>query len=166
MWQLNHKESWAPKNWCFWTVVLEKALQSPMDSQEIKPVIPKGNQPWIFIGRTDAETETPKFWLLDAKSRFIRKDPDAGTDWRQEKGMTEDEMVGWHYWLNGHGSGRWWRMEAWCAAAYEVAKSQTQLSDWTIIIYICICMYIHTYIHTCNEYMYSVSLAILLFLDI
>ena len=102
MCELDHKESWAPENWCFWTVVLEKTLENPLD-YKIKPVNPKGNQPWIFIGRTDAETEAPILWLCDVKSRLFRKDPDAGKDWRQEeKGITEDEIVGWHHWLNGH----------------------------------------------------------------
>ena len=96
------KERWAPKNWCFWSVVLEKALESPLDCREIKPVNPKGNQSWIFIGMTDAEAETPILWPLDAKSQLIGKDPDAGKDWRQEKGTTEDEVVGWYHWLNGH----------------------------------------------------------------
>ena len=96
-------ESWVLKNWCFWTVVLEKILESPLDCKEIKPVNPKGNQSWIFMGRTDAEAESPILWPPDAKNRLIRKDPDAGKDWRQEeKGMTEDEMVGWHHWLNGN----------------------------------------------------------------
>ena len=103
MWELDHKEGWALKNWCFWTVVLEKTLESPLDCKEIQPVNPKGNQPWIFIGRTDAETEAPLLWPPDVKTWFIRKDPDAGKDWGQEeKGMTEDEIVGWHHWLNGH----------------------------------------------------------------
>ena len=94
MWELDHKESWAPKNWCFWTVVLEKTLESSLDCKEIKPVNPKGNQPWIFIRRTDAEA--PILWLPDAKSQLIRKDPDAGKDWtEEEKGTTEDKMVGW-----------------------------------------------------------------------
>ena len=94
---------WAPKNWCFWTVVGEDSWESPLDCKEIKPVNPKGNQSWIFIGRTDAETETPILWLPDAKNWLIRKNPDAGKDWRQEeKGMTEDETVGWHHWLDGH----------------------------------------------------------------
>ena len=113
MWELDYKESWVPKNWCFWTVVLEKTLKSPLDSKEIQPVHPKGNQSWIFIGRTDAEAETPILWPPDAKSWLICKDPDAEKDWRQEeKGMTEDEMVGWHHRLNGHefwvNSGSWW----------------------------------------------------------
>ena len=103
MWELDCEESWAPKNWCFWTVVLEKTLESPLDCKEIKPVHPKGNQSWIFIGRADAEAETPVLWPPDAKSWLIWKDPDAGKDWGQEeKGMTEDEMVWWHHGLNGH----------------------------------------------------------------
>ena len=102
MWVLDYKESWAPKNWCFWTVALEKSLESPLDGKEIKPVDPKGNQSWIFIGRTDAEAETLLLWPSDAKNWLIGKDPDAGKDWRQEKGMTENEMVGWHHRLNGH----------------------------------------------------------------
>ena len=103
MLELDHKESWALKNWCFWTGVLEKTLQSPLDSKEIQPVNPKGNQSWIFMERTDAEAETPILWTCDAKKWLIWKDPDAGKDWRQEeKGTTEDEMVGWHHWLDGH----------------------------------------------------------------
>ena len=98
------EESWVPKNWCFWTVVLEKTLKSPLDYKEIQPVHPKGDQSWVFIGRTDAEAETPKLWPPHAKSWLIGKDPDAGRDWGQEeKGTTEDEMVGWHHWLDGHG---------------------------------------------------------------
>ena len=103
MWELDRKECWAPKNGCFWTVVFKKTLESPWDCQEIQPVHPKGNQSWIFIGRTDAEAENPTFWPPDAKNWLIWKDSDARKDWRQEeKGMTEDEMVGWHHWLNGH----------------------------------------------------------------
>ena len=99
-------ESWAPKNWCFWTVVLEETLESPLDRKEIQPVSLKGNQPWIFIGRTDVEAETPILWPPDAKSWLIGKDPDAGKVWGQEeKGTTEDEVVGWHHWLDGHGFG-------------------------------------------------------------
>ena len=102
MWELDYKESWVQKNWCFWIVVLEKTLESPLDCKEIKPIHRKGNQSWIFIGRTDAEAETPILWLPDPKNWLIWKDPDAGKDWRQEeKGMTEDEMVGWHHWLYG-----------------------------------------------------------------
>jgi len=121
---------WALKNWYFWTVVLEKALESPLDCREIQPVHPKGNQSWIFIGRNDAEAEAPILWSPDAMNWLTRKDPDAGKDWRQEKGTTEDEMVGWHHWLDGHefeqalgvGDGQ---------GSHGVAKSQTRLSDWT-----------------------------------
>ena len=111
MWELDYKESWVPKNWCFWPVVLEKTLESPLDCKEIKPVNPKGNQSWIFIGRTDAEAEAPILWASDTKNCFPGKDPDAGRDLRQEKKeMTEDEMVGWHHRLDGHwaSSGSWW----------------------------------------------------------
>ena len=107
MWELDHKEIWALKNWCFWTVVLEKTLESPLNCKEIKAVNPKGNQSWIFIGRTDAEAETPILWLPDVKYWFIKKDHDAGKYWRQEeKGSTEDEMVGWHHRLNGQESAK------------------------------------------------------------
>ena len=103
MWELDYKESWASKNWCFRTVVLEKTLESPLDCKKIKPVSPKGNQSWIFTGRTDAEAESPLLWPPNVKNWLIRKDPDAGQDWKQEeKGMTEDEMVGWHHQLDGH----------------------------------------------------------------
>ena len=103
MWDLDYKESWVPKNWCFWTVVLKKTLESPLDCKEIQPVHPKGDQPWLFIGRTDIEAETLILWPPDAKSWLIWKDPDAGKHCEQEeKGMTEDEMVRWHHWLNGH----------------------------------------------------------------
>ena len=102
MWDLDHKESLAPKTWCFGIVVLEKTLEIPLDCKEIKPVHPKGNQSWIFIGRIDAEAEAPIIWPPDAELIYL-KDPDAGKDWRwEEKGMTEDEMVGWHHWLDGH----------------------------------------------------------------
>ena len=105
MWKLNCEESWAPKNWCFWTVVLEKTLESPLDCKEIQPVHPKGDQSWVFFGRTDAEAETPILWPPDAKSWLIWKDSDAGRDWGQEeKGMTEDEMAGWHHRLDGRES--------------------------------------------------------------
>ena len=103
MWELDHKEGWAPKSWCFLTVVLEKTLESPLDCKEIKPVHPKGNQPWIFIGRTDAEVETPRLWPADVNSRLIGKDPDSGKDrGEEEKEVTKNEMVGRHHWLNGH----------------------------------------------------------------
>ena len=103
MWELDHKQGWAPKNWCFQTVVLEKILESPSDCKEIKSVNRKGNQPWIFTGRTNADAEVLILWPLDVKSWLIRKDPDAGKSWRQENtGATENEMVGWHHWHNGH----------------------------------------------------------------
>ena len=102
MWELNYKESWVPKNWCFWSGVLEMTLESPLDCKKIKSVNPKGNQPWIFIGRTDAEAEIPVLWLPDAKSWLTWEDPNAGKDWRWKKGMTENEMVEWHYWINVH----------------------------------------------------------------
>ena len=102
MWELDYKSSRAPKNWCFWTVVLKKTLESPLDCKEIQPVHPKGNQSWIFVGRTDAEAATLILWLLDVKSWLIWKDRDAGKDWRQEEETTGDEIVGWHHWLNGH----------------------------------------------------------------
>ena len=136
MWELDYKESWAPKNWWFWTVVLEKTLKSPLDCKEIQSVHPEGNQSWIFIGRTDAEAETSIFWPSDAKSWLIWKDPDAGKDWGQEgKGTTEDEMVGWHHWLNERGFG--WTPGVGdgqggmaCCGSWD-HKSQTRLSDWT-----------------------------------
>ena len=100
---VDYKESWVPKNWCFWIVVLKKILVSPLDCKEIQSVHPKGNQSWIFIGRTDVEGETPILWPPHANSWFIGKDPDAGRDWGQEeKGTTEDEIVGWHHRLDGH----------------------------------------------------------------
>ena len=106
MWELYYKESWVPKNWCFWTVVLEKTLESPLDCKEIQPVHPKGDQSWVFIGKTDFEAETTILWPPDAESWPIWKDPDAGKDWGQEeKGTTKGEKVGWHHWLTGHGCG-------------------------------------------------------------
>jgi len=130
-------EGWMLKNWYFQTVVLEKTLESPLDSKEIKPVNLKGNQPWISIGRTDVEAEAPILWPPDTKSGLIGKDPDAGKDWRQkEKWVAEDEMVGWHHRLHGHKFEQTLRHgeegEAWCAAVHGVSKSQTQLSNWTI----------------------------------
>ena len=105
MWQLDCEESWVLKNWCFWTVVLEKTLESPLDCKEIHPVHPKGDQSWVFIGRTDVEAETPILWAPDAKSWLTGKDSDAGRDWGQEeKGTIEDDMAGWHHWLDGRES--------------------------------------------------------------
>ena len=103
---MDYKVSWVLKNWCFWTVVLEKTFESPLDCREIHPVHPKGDQSWVFIGKTDVVAETPKLWPPDAKSWLIWKDPDAGKDWwQEEKGTTEDEMAEWHHWLDGHGFG-------------------------------------------------------------
>ena len=134
--ELDHKEDQMPKNWYFWIVVLEKTLESPLDSKEIKPVNPKGNQPWILIGRTGAEAEAPIRWPPDAKSQHIGKDLDAGKDGGQEKGATEDEMAGWHHWLNGHEfeqtlgdcGGQGYSQHA---AFHGIAKSWRGLSDWT-----------------------------------
>ena len=134
MWELDHIEGWALKNWCFWAVVLEKTLESPLDCKEIKLVNPKGNQPWIFIGRTDTEAETPILWPSDAKSWFLRKDPDVGKDWsHEEKGMT-----GWDGWMASTTQWAWvWQSfdqalrEVWCATVHGVTKSliQQQLNN-------------------------------------
>ena len=134
--ELDHKESWVPKNLCFWTVVLEKTLESSLDCNEIKPVHPKGAQSWVFIGRTDAEAEAPMLWPPNAKSWLIWKDPDAGQDWRQEdKGVTEYEMVGCHPLHDDMNLSQLRELvmdrEAWHAAVHGFAKSWTQLSDWS-----------------------------------
>ena len=134
MWELDHKESWAPKNWCFRTVVLEKTLECLLDCKEIQPVHPKGNQSCIFIGRTDAEA--PILWPPDEKNWLIWKDPDAGKDWRlEEKGTTKGEIVGWHHWLDGHEFEQAPRVsneqEVWHAAVHGVTKSWTWMNNWT-----------------------------------
>ena len=136
MWELNNKESYALKNWCVWTVMLEKTLESPLDCEEIQPVHPKGDQSCVFTGRTDVEAETPILWPTDAKSWVIWKDPVPGKDWGQEeKGMTEDEMVGWHHQLSGHGFG--WtpgvgdRQGGLMCCGSWGPKSWTRLSNWT-----------------------------------
>ena len=136
MWELDHKAGWGPKNWCFQTVVLEETLESPLHCKEIQPVHPKGNQSWIFIGRTDAEAETAMLWPPDAKNWFIGKDPDAGINWRQEeKGTTEDEMVGWHHWLKDMSLSKLWETVkdrvAWYVAVHKIVKIQTRLINWT-----------------------------------
>ena len=133
-WIIKKAEQW--KIDAFDLVVLEKTLESPLDCKEIKPISPKGDQPWIFNGMTDAEVEAPILWSPDVKSHLTGKDPDTGNDWGQEeKGAAEDEMVRWHHWLNGHESeqtlGDSEDREAWCATAHGVAKSQTQQSGWT-----------------------------------
>ena len=136
MWELDYKESWALKSWCFWTVVLEKTPESPLDCKEIKPVNPKGNQSWIFIGITDVEAETPILWPPKVKNWIIGKDPNAGQDWRrEEKRTTENEMVGWHHRLDGHefeqalGVGDGQGGLACCI--HGITNSRTLLSNWT-----------------------------------
>ena len=143
MWDLDHKESWASNNWCFWNVVLEKTLESPLECKESKPVNPIGNEPCIFIGRPDAKAEAPILWLPDPKIWLFGKDPDAEKDWRQaEKGMTEDEMVGWHHRLNGHefeqilgdrdGQESPMCCSPWGCKELEMTEG---LSDWTAIFH-------------------------------
>ena len=143
IWELDHKESWVLKNWCFWIAVLEKIPESPLDCKEIQPVHPKGIESWIFIGRTDAEAEAPILWLPNAKNWLLGKDPDAGKDWKkEEKGTTENEMVGWHPWLDRYefvyapGVGDEQGSLA-CYSPHQVARSQTQLSDWTELNWAC-----------------------------
>ena len=163
MWELDSKESWTPKNWCFWTVVLEKTLKSPLDYKEIQPVHSKGNRSWIFIGGTDAEAETPILWLPDVKKWLLGKDPDAGKDWRQEeKGVTEGEMVEWHHRLDrnefeqapvvGDGQGGLVCCSPW------VTKCWTQLSDWTDSTVVCIPLYIK---YTTYAFLFCVFMGVL-----
>ena len=136
------KESWELKNWCFWTVVLDKTLESLLKCKEIKPVNPKGNQSWIFIGRTDAEAETPILWPPDVKNWLVGKDPDDGKDWRQEKGMTKEEMVGWYHWLNGHeseqalGGGGGQGGLACCSPWGHKESDMTEQLNWIMAYYI------------------------------
>ena len=138
MWELDYKESWMPTNWCFWTVVLEQTLESPLDCKEIQPIHPKGDQSWIFIGRTDAEAETPILWPPDVKSRLIWKNLEVGKDWGQEeKGTTEDEVSGWHHRLDGHefdwtpGVGDGQGGPACCRSWYRRESDTTEQLNWT-----------------------------------
>ena len=144
MWELDYKKCWAPKYWCFWTAVLEKTLESPLVCKEINPVNPKWNQSWIFIGRADAEAEAPVLWSPDEESWFIRKDPDAWKDWKQEeKGTTEDELVGCHHWLDGHefeqdlGAGDEQGSLA-CCSPWDLKESDmTERLNWTDCYALC-----------------------------
>ena len=140
--EVDHKEGWTPKNWCFWAVVLEKTLESPLNSKGIKSVNTKGNQSWILTGRTDAEGETPILWLPDANSRLTRKDPDAGNDWGQEeKGTAEDEMVGWHHRLTGHELGQTLGdSEGQESLQFMGSQSWTWLGNWTTKSWFTVCV--------------------------
>ena len=143
MWELDYKESWAPKHWCFWAVVLEKTLESLLDCKEIQPVYPKGNQSWIFIGRTDAEAETPVLWPPDVKNWLTGKDPDIGKDWRrEEKETTEDEMIGWHHQLYGHefeqtpGVGDGQGGLACCSPWGHKESDTTERLNWLLVVFV------------------------------
>ena len=161
MWELDYKESWAPKDWCFWTVVLEKTPKSPLDCKEIQPVHPKGNQSWIFLGKTDDEAEALILWPPDVKNWLIEKDPDAEKDGRQEeKGTTEDEKVGWHHWLNGHmfeqapGVGDGQGSLAGCSPWGHKESDMTEQLNWTdgipYFIYMKICILRNWLIQLCE----------------
>ena len=158
-WELDHKEGWVLKNWCFWTVVLEETRESPLDCKEIQPDHPKGDQSWIFTERTDAEAEAPILWPPDAMSRLIKKDPEAGKEWRQEvKGTKEDKMVGWHHWPNGHefeqapGDGE--GQGSLRAVVHGITKSWKWLSDWKPTTRTLVCLFISVYI-LYMKYLYS-----------
>ena len=161
MWDLDCEESWAPKNWCFWSVVLEKTPESPLDCKEIHPVHSEGDQPWDFFGRNDAKAETPVFWPPDAKSWLIGKDSDAGRDWGQEeKGMTEDEMAGWHHWLDGRES-EWTLgfgdghggLACWESLDCRVGHDWATELNWTVCVGFC-----HTLTWISHGYLYVPSL--------
>ena len=160
MWELDCEESWALRNWCLGTVVLEKTLEIALDCKEIQPVHPKGDQSWVFIGRNDAKAETPILWPPDAKCWLIGKDSDAGKDCRQEeKGMTEDEMAGWHHRLDGQefvwtprvGDG-----QGGLACCNSWGRSRTQLNDWTELIWILyLCEMMHVLWTFCGHHLWS-----------
>jgi len=152
MQELDYKESWVPKNWCFWTVVLEKTLESPLDCKEIKTFNPKGNQCWIFIGRTDTEAESPIFWPPDVKKWLIWKDPDVGKDWRQEeKGTTKNEMVGWHHRVDGHefkqflGVGDGQGSLVCCSPRGHKKLDRTEWLNWTKLMSVYVFVYIQSH---------------------
>ena len=156
-WELDHKESWMPKNWCFWTVVFQKTLERPLYCKELQPVHSKGDQSWVFFGRNDAEAETPVLWPPHVKSWLIGKDPDAGRDWGQEeKGTAEDEMAGWHHWLDGHvwvNSGSWW----WTGrpGVLQFMGSQRVRHDW--VTELNWTEHIYTLVYNINSFMYLES---------
>ena len=154
-WEWDCEESWAPRNWCFWTAVLEKTLESPLDCKEIQPVHPKGDQSWVFIGRADAEAETPILWPPHAKSWLTGKDPDSGRDWGQEeKGTTEDEMAGWHHRLDGRefewtpgvgdGQGGLACCDSWGHTESDTTEqlNWTELNSMCVCVCVCVCMYV------------------------
>ena len=163
IWQLNHKDSWTQKNWCFWTVVLEKTFKSPLHYKEIKPVNAKGNQSWIFIGRTDVGAEIPILWPPDRKNWLIWKDPDARKDWRQmEKGVTEDEMVACHYWLNGYafkqalGVGDGLGSLVCCSSRDREGSDMTKQLDWTALSHFVLHLFLSSFFFFFNRYFSSI----------